>query len=94
MSIIIDRRLNDRKKNAVNRARFLRRYKEQIRRAVDDLVSRRSITDMEQGGDVKVPVKDISEPAFRHGSGGDRDCPCSKRPFEKYSAFHCGYNLL
>ncbi len=38
MSIIIDRRLNDRKKNAVNRARFLRRYKEQIRRAVDDLV--------------------------------------------------------
>ena len=73
MSIIIDRRLNDRKKNAVNRARFLRRYKEQIRRAVDDLVSRRSITDMEQGGDVKVPVKDISEPAFRHGSGGDRE---------------------
>lgn len=73
MSIIIDRRLNDRKKNAVNRARFLRRYKEQIRRAVDDLVSRRSITDMEQGGEVKVPVKDISEPSFRHGKGGDRE---------------------
>jgi uncharacterized protein len=73
MSIIIDRRLNDRKKNAVNRARFLRRYKEQIRRAVDDLVSERSITDMEQGGEVKVPVRDISEPSFRHGAGGDRE---------------------
>lgn len=73
MSIIIDRRLNDRNKNALNRGRFLRRYKEQIRRAVDDLVSRRSITDMEQGGEVKVPVKDISEPAFRHGRGGDRE---------------------
>lgn len=73
MSIIIDRRLNDRKKNALNRGRFLRRYKSQIRDAVDDLVSRRSITDMEQGGDVKVPVKDISEPSLRHGSGGDRE---------------------
>jgi uncharacterized protein len=73
MSIIVDRRLNDRKKNALNRSRFLRRYKEQIRRAVDDLVSRRSITDMEQGGKVKVPVKDISEPSFRHGAGGDRE---------------------
>ncbi|MDE0854889.1 MAG: DUF444 family protein, partial [Nevskia sp.] len=44
MSIIIDRRLNDRNKNAVNRQRFLRRYKEQIRKSVADIVSRRSIT--------------------------------------------------
>ncbi|MES0872816.1 YeaH/YhbH family protein [Sinimarinibacterium thermocellulolyticum] len=73
MSIIIDRRLNDRNKNALNRSRFLRRYKAQIRRAVDDLVARRSITDMDRGGEVKVPVKDISEPAFRHGKGGDRE---------------------
>ena len=73
MSIIIDRRLNDRNKNAVNRQRFLRRYKEQIRKSVGDIVSERSITDMEQGGNVSVPVKDISEPSFRHGSGGDRE---------------------
>jgi uncharacterized sporulation protein YeaH/YhbH (DUF444 family) len=73
MSIIIDRRLNDRNKNSVNRQRFLRRYKEQIRKSVADVVSRRSITDMEQGGEVSIPVRDISEPTFHHGAGGDRE---------------------
>lgn len=73
MSIIIDRRLNDRNKNAVNRQRFLRRYKAQIQRAVDQMVSKRSITDMERGGTVNIPIKDISEPSFRHGKGGDRE---------------------
>jgi len=73
MSIVIDRRLNDRNKSAVNRERFLRRYKEQIRKSVSDMVSKRSITDMERGGDVNIPVKDISEPTFHHGQGGDRE---------------------
>jgi uncharacterized protein len=73
MSMIIDRRLNDRNKNTVNRQRFLRRYKEQIRKSVSDIVSKRSITDMEQGGVVNIPVKDIAEPSFRHGSGGDHE---------------------
>lgn len=73
MSIIIDRRLNDRKKSAVNRQRFLRRYKKQIRRSLGDVVSERSITDMDHGGEVKIPVRDISEPTFRHGQGGDRN---------------------
>ena len=57
----------------MNRARFLRRYKEQIKRAVHDMVSERSITDMDRGGNVSVPRKDISEPVFRHGEGGDRE---------------------
>jgi len=73
MSIIIDRRLNDRNKNAVNRARFLRRYKEQIQHSVDEMVSKRSITDMERGGKVNIPLRDISEPSFRHGQGGDHE---------------------
>ncbi|HKY92599.1 MAG TPA: YeaH/YhbH family protein [Nevskiaceae bacterium] len=73
MSIVIDRRLNDRNKSAVNRQRFIRRYKEQLKRAVGDLVSRRGITDMEQGGDVSIPTKDIKEPSFRHGPGGDHE---------------------
>lgn len=73
MSIVIDRRLNDRNKSAVNRQRFLRRYKEQLRKSVGDLVSERSITDMERGGDVNIPARDISEPSFHHGSGGDRE---------------------
>ncbi|MGQ0502900.1 MAG: YeaH/YhbH family protein [Panacagrimonas sp.] len=73
MSIVIDRRLNDRNKNAVNRSRFIRRYKEQIKRAVNDLVARRGITDMEQGGDVAIPTRDIKEPTFHHGPGGDHE---------------------
>ncbi len=73
MSIIIDRRLNDRKRSAVNRERFIRRYKQHIKQAVSDMVSERSIRDMEHGGDVKIPVRDISEPTFRHGQGGDRE---------------------
>ena len=73
MSMIIDRRLNDHNKSATNRERFIRRYKDQLKRAIDGMVSDRSIRDMEKGGDVRIPVKDISEPAFRHGRGGDRE---------------------
>jgi len=71
MTHLIDRRLNARNKSAVNRERFIRRYKEHIKRAVKDMVADRSIKDMVQGGEVKVPAKDISEPGFRYGQGGD-----------------------
>jgi len=73
MSTFIDRRLNDRRKSAVNRQRFVQRYKDHLRRAVSDIVAGRSIRDLERGGEVKIPVKDIAEPAFRHGVGGDRE---------------------
>ncbi|WP_373097834.1 YeaH/YhbH family protein, partial [Zhongshania sp.] len=73
MSMIIDRRLNDRNKNAGNRQRFIRRYKAQLRKSVADIVADRSITDMSRGGEVGIPVKDISEPKFRIGRGGDRE---------------------
>ncbi len=73
MSVIIDRRLNDRNKSAVNRARFMRRYKAHLQRAVADMVSKRSIRDMEQGGTVHIPHRDIAEPIIRHGAGGDRE---------------------
>ena len=73
MNYLIDRRLNGRNKSAVNRERFIRRYKEHIKRAVKGMVAERSITDMAKGGDVKVPAKDISEPGFGYGQGGDWD---------------------
>jgi uncharacterized sporulation protein YeaH/YhbH (DUF444 family) len=73
MAHLIDRRENTKNKSTVNRSRFLRRYKDQIRRAVHDMVAERSITDMDRGGNVGVPRKDISEPVFRHGAGGDRE---------------------
>ncbi|AZY50305.1 YeaH/YhbH family protein [Bordetella avium] len=73
MNSLIDRRLNGRNKSAVNRERFLRRYKDQIRKAVQDMVRDRSIADIDQGGEVNLPARDIAEPHFRHGSGGDRE---------------------
>lgn len=73
MSHFIDRRLNGKNKSAVNRGRFIRRYKEQLKRSVTDAVDRRSITDMESGEKVGIPSKDISEPSFHHGPGGTRD---------------------
>lgn len=73
MTYIVDRRLNSKNKSLVNRERFLKRYQKQIRKAVSDAVSRRNITDMEQGESINIPKRDISEPVFRHGSGGRRD---------------------
>ncbi len=70
---LIDRRLNSNNKSAANRARFLRRYKEQLRKSVKSLVGERSITDMDKGGNVRIPARDIAEPQFRHGPGGDRE---------------------
>jgi len=73
MNSLIDRRLNGRNKSAVNRERFIRRYKDQIRKAVRELVQERSIEEMDQGGEINLPAKDISEPSFRYGRGGDRE---------------------
>ena len=73
MSNFIDRRLNGRNKSAVNRARFLKRYKTQLKRSVADAVNRRSITDIDSGEKVGIPSRDISEPMFHHGKGGVRD---------------------
>ncbi len=73
MAFFIDRRLDGKKKSAVNRQRFLRRYKAQIKHAVDKAMSGRSITDMASGERIDLPAQDISEPVFHHGNGGRRD---------------------
>ncbi len=73
MSHFIDRRLNGKKKSTVNRQRFLKRYKTQLKRAVADAVNQRSITDLDSGEKVGIPSRDISEPVFHHGKGGIRD---------------------
>ncbi|MCP0912807.1 MULTISPECIES: YeaH/YhbH family protein [Legionella] len=70
MTQLIDRRQTSGKKSTVNRQRFLRRYKNQIKRAVTDAVSRRSITEIDQGEQISIPAKDISEPRFARGYGG------------------------
>ena len=70
---IIDRRLAGKNKSIGNRERFLKRYREQIRDAVRRAVSGRSIRDIDKGETVTVPRKDVSEPSFRHGPGGNRE---------------------
>ena len=73
MPYLIDRRPNSRGRSAVNRERFLRRYKAQIQHAVKKMIGERRLDDMERGGEVRVPTKDISEPSFGFGHGGDRE---------------------
>ncbi|GEA10451.1 YeaH/YhbH family protein [Alteromonas sp. KUL49] len=73
MAHFIDRRLNSKGKSTVNRQRFIKRYKQQIKRAVSDAVGKRSVTDLETGEQVSIPTRDISEPVFHTGKGGKRD---------------------
>jgi uncharacterized sporulation protein YeaH/YhbH (DUF444 family) len=70
MSEVIDRRLNGKNKSASNRERFIKRYKGQIKKSVADVVNGRSITDMDKGGDVSIPTRDLDEPYFGTGRGG------------------------
>ena len=70
MGIIIDRRLNSKGKSTVNRDRFMRRYRGHIRRAVNESINRRSITDTKNGENISINKKDLSEPYFTHGTGG------------------------
>src|SRR5688500_3295709 len=70
---IIDRRLSGKNKSIGNRERFLRRYRDQIRDAVRKAVGDRSIRDIEEGTDITLPKRDVSEPVFSHGPGGTRE---------------------
>ena len=73
MPQFIDRRLDGKNKSAVNRQRFIRRFKSQIKRAVNDAMVGRSIKNMDSGEKVNIPSRDLSEPVFSHGPGGRRE---------------------
>ena len=70
MTFLIDRRSNPKQKSAVNRQRFLRRYKDQIKQSVTKNLRGRRITEDGKGEKISIPAKDIGEPTFRHGQGG------------------------
>ncbi|WP_033581104.1 YeaH/YhbH family protein [Dickeya chrysanthemi] len=72
MAYFIDRRLNGKNKSAVNRQRFLRRYKSQIKQSIAGAINKRSVTDVENGESISIPNADISEPMFHQGRGGVR----------------------
>ncbi|MFI3246370.1 MAG: YeaH/YhbH family protein [Ferrimonas sp.] len=73
MAHFIDRRLNSKGKSTINRQRFLRRYKQQIKKAVSDSVTKRSVTDVDSGEQISIPSRNITEPVFHHGAGGKRE---------------------
>ena len=70
---IIDRRLNQKNKSTVNRQRFIRRYRSQIKKSIAEQIINRGITEVDKSESVSIPSKDIKEPTFRHGSGGKRN---------------------
>jgi len=70
---VIDRRLSGKNKSIGNRERFLRRYREQIKEAVRKAVGDRGIRDIEEGADINLPKRDVSEPTFGHAPGGSRE---------------------
>ncbi|NNM60516.1 MAG: YeaH/YhbH family protein [Legionellales bacterium] len=73
MSQFIDKRLNGKNKSAVNRQRFIRRFKQQIKEAVSEAIQKRSIKDIESGERIIIPRRDIDEPKIHHGAGGRRE---------------------
>ncbi len=79
MTRFIDRRLNGKNKSTVNRQRFLRRYKAQIKQSISEAINKRSVTDVDSGESVSIPNDDISEPMFHQGRGGlrHRVHPCN-----------------
>jgi uncharacterized sporulation protein YeaH/YhbH (DUF444 family) len=70
VTFLIDRRSNPRQKSAVNRQRFLRRYRERIKESVAENLRGRQIAQDGRGEKISIPARDTSEPVFRHGPGG------------------------
>ena len=70
MAVFIDKRLNAKNKSMVNRQRFVRRYKSQIKHSLAESINRRKVTDHQSDEDVTISKKDLSEPTFKQGEGG------------------------
>jgi len=73
VSRLVDRRQWSKGKSTVNRQRFIRRFKSQIKKAVSDQLNKRSVTDLDTGESVSIPSRDTREPTFRSGQGGVRE---------------------
>ena len=70
---IIDRTLNG-KRSSGNRAKFVKRVKRAVRDQVNKQIANGSIDDLVsgRGKSVTVPKKDLKQPTFNHGKGGNR----------------------
>ena len=71
---IVDRRSDPPGRGAVNRERFIRRFKDDIKRAADEEFGKRSIKDVGKGGRIAIPGRGLAEPRLRHDEdSGNRD---------------------
>jgi hypothetical protein len=71
---IVDRRSDPPGRGAVNRERFIRRFKDDIKRAADEEFGKRSIKDVGRGGRITIPGRGLSEPHLTHDpQSGNRD---------------------
>lgn len=72
MTHFVDRRLNPKDKSLGNRRRFIRRVRNHVKSAVDDVVRERKIADIDRGERVGVPYDGIREPNFHYEAGSGR----------------------
>jgi uncharacterized sporulation protein YeaH/YhbH (DUF444 family) len=71
---IVDRRADPAGRGTVNRERFIRRFKDEIKRAADEEFGKRSIKEVGKGGRISIPGRGLAEPHLHHdGDSGDRD---------------------
>ncbi len=70
--IVIDRRKNAKGKSTVNRQRYFRRVKEQVREAVKETIRKGYIKDVdtENNKKVKIKGKSLKQPHFTHNQNG------------------------
>ena len=74
--IIIDRRKNDKGKSIVNRGRFVKKVKTQVREAIKKQIGDGSVEDIvnSKSKKIRIPGKGLSQPTFHHSQkGGMKD---------------------
>lgn len=75
-STVIDRRKNGKHKSTTIRQKFIKRARGQIKKAVQDAIEKRKVSDTgstdETENTITIPSKGIHEPTFGHGPGGDK----------------------
>jgi uncharacterized protein len=73
--IVVDRRTEHKAKSTTSRDRFIKRYKKQIQTAVAESVKKspgfKGYSDKGKEYDVSISNKNVGEPVFRHGPGGE-----------------------
>lgn len=70
---IVDRRKNGKGKSSVNRQKLLKRSKAAVKEAVKKIVQNGNISDIvnKKKNKISIPSKDLDEPQFQHGKGGN-----------------------